>query len=95
MRFESSPSPNDARTVPFAHLIVTSTRPPAGGRRNLLAATVLLSVVLSSTILFNEWGDWRAYAGAGTLFVSNLLLLVGVYVAVLPRLRALGRPAGG
>ena len=83
--------------LPFCQgfLALSVPREPAGGRRNLLAATVLLSVVLSSAILFNLWGDWRAYAAAGTLFVANLALLVGVYAAVLPRLRALGRPAGG
>ena len=68
-------------------------REPTAGRRAVLASTVLLSVLLSNVIFFNLWGDWRGYASSGVLFASNLVLLIGVYVTVLPKLTgSSGRP---
>ncbi len=80
--------------LPFcqAFLALSVLREPAAGRRTVLASTVLLSVLLSNVIFHNLWGDWRAYAAVGTLFVSNLLLLVGVYATILPKLAGLSGP---
>jgi len=81
--------------LPFCQgfLALSVPREPTAGRRVVLASTVLLSVLLSNVIFFNLWGDWRAYAAGGTLFVSNFLLLIGVYATVLPQLAgSSGRP---
>lgn len=68
------------------------------GRRQLDAGVVLLygmvaaSAVLSSSVFFNWYGDFRNYNWYGSLFWSNMLLLAVLYAQLVPPVMAtLGR----
>ncbi len=58
-----------------------------------LIALPVISMLLSSIFLFNLFPNWNVYNSYGMLFLANLLLLVGVYAALLVPLGRKGMPA--
>lgn len=51
--------------------------------KKVLYTFPILSMLLSSIFVFNLFPDWSVYNAYGILFISNLLLLIAIYIRVI------------
>jgi hypothetical protein len=62
--------------------LVSEWRPEAPRHEVLLLSLLSLSIACSSVFVFNLFPNWKAYNAYGMLFLSNLLLLICMYITI-------------